>query len=68
MLGDVLDSAKNIVSKGRLGPGQMVMADLITGEFNENTAIAKNVATQAPYRDWMKRSTRRAINQIARPS
>lgn len=58
VLGDVLDNAPNIVAKGRLGPGQMVMADLVTGRFSENTAIAKNIATQAPYREWLKRSTR----------
>lgn len=58
MLGDVLDNAPNIVAKGRLGPGQMVMADLVSGKFSENTAIAKNIATQAPYREWLSRSTR----------
>ena len=32
VLGDVITNAENIVAKGRLGPGQMVVADLETGE------------------------------------
>lgn len=32
VLGDVLSNADNIVAKGRLGPGQMVCADLTEGE------------------------------------
>jgi hypothetical protein len=32
VLGDVMSNAENVVAKGRLGPGQMVCADLETGE------------------------------------
>jgi hypothetical protein len=31
VLGDVISNAENVVAKGRLGPGQMVCADLETG-------------------------------------
>jgi hypothetical protein len=31
VLGDVMSNAENVVAKGRLGPGQMVCADLETG-------------------------------------
>lgn len=41
VLGDVLTNAENIVAKGRLGPGQMVCADLTDGTFRTNTEIAK---------------------------
>lgn len=58
VLGDVLDNAPNVTTKGRLGPGQMVMADLNTGTFKENTQIARDIATQAPYGEWLKRSMR----------
>jgi hypothetical protein len=58
VLGDVLDNAPNVTTKGRLGPGQMVMADLQSGTFKENTQIAKEVAAQAPYKEWLKRSMR----------
>jgi len=54
VLGDVMTNAKNVVSKGRLGPGMMIIADLETGEFKENTQIAKEVAAARPYGQYMK--------------
>lgn len=54
VLGDVLSNAENIVAKGRLGPGQMVCADLAAGTFRTNTDIARDVATRAPYGEWVK--------------
>lgn len=44
VLGDVLTNAGNIVAKGRLGPGQMVCADLEAGSFAETGAISKQVS------------------------
>ena len=41
VLGDVLTGAGNVVAKGRLGPGMTVAVDLATGNFKENTAIAR---------------------------
>ena len=54
VLGDVMSNASNVVSKGRLGPGMMIYADLETGEFKENTEIAKEVSARLPYGEWMK--------------
>lgn len=59
VLGDVLTNAENIVAKGRLGPGQMVCADLVEGWFRTNTEIAKDVATRAPYGEWVKSCARK---------
>lgn len=59
VLGDVLTNAGNVVAKGRLGPGQMVCADLLEGTFAENTAIAKDLASRAPYAEWLRASARR---------
>jgi hypothetical protein len=56
----VLTNAGNVVRKGRLGPGQMVCADLATGVFQENTEIAREVAAGAPYGEWLKASPRLA--------
>jgi Glutamate synthase domain 1 len=33
VFGDVLSNASNVVSKGSLGPGMMIYADMGTGEF-----------------------------------
>jgi len=54
VLGDVISNAANIVSKGRLGPGMMIQADLETGVFQENTEVAKEVAARCDYDGWMK--------------
>jgi glutamate synthase (ferredoxin) len=59
VLGDVLSNAENIVAKGRLGPGQMVCADLTEGTFRTNTEIARDVATRAPYAEWVKSCARK---------
>ncbi|GAB4817933.1 hypothetical protein N2152v2_004979, partial [Parachlorella kessleri] len=59
VLGDVLSAAGNVVAKGRLGPGQMVCADLEAGTFKTNTDIAREVATRAPYKEWLGASCRR---------
>jgi hypothetical protein len=59
VLGDVLTNAENIVAKGRLGPGQMVCADLEAGSFAENAAISKAVAARKPYKELLGKSLRR---------
>ncbi len=58
VLGDVLSNASNIVAKGRLGPGQMVCADLEDGTFRTNTDIARDIATRQPYAEWIKTCVR----------
>ena len=57
-MGDVLDNASHVVAKGRLGPGQMVLADLSAGTFKTNTDIARAVATKHPYKEWLAKSNR----------
>ena len=42
-----------IVSKGRLGPGQMINVDLKTGEFKDNIAIKSEIASRRPYGEWI---------------
>ncbi len=59
VLGDVITNATNIVAKGRLGPGQSVLADLEKGAFSENAAISKAVASKKPYQQWVKDSVRK---------
>ena len=54
VLGDVISNAENIVAKGRLGPGQMIQADLESGEFLENTEVAKQVAARCDYESWLQ--------------
>ncbi|KAL3156941.1 hypothetical protein ABBQ38_001200 [Trebouxia sp. C0009 RCD-2024] len=58
VLGDVLSNASHIVRKGRLGPGQMVCADLHDGTFKEHAEIAREVAAGAPYKEWVNSNHR----------
>ncbi|KAF8065477.1 hypothetical protein HT031_003078 [Scenedesmus sp. PABB004] len=67
VLGDVISNAANIVAKGRLGPGQMVCADLATGSFAETAAISKAAASRQPYGAWLGSSLRR-LDEMSPPT
>jgi len=58
VLGDVITNAGNVVAKGRLGPGQMVVADLQGGQFYENADISRTIAKRQPYKQWLQASLR----------
>jgi len=47
------ENAAKIVSKGRLGPGQMILANLEDNKFYDPVAIAKKVSTDKPYAEWL---------------
>lgn len=48
---DVLN--EEIIEKGRLGPGQMVVVDFQTQELLKNWEIKQRVATTHPYGEWL---------------
>lgn len=60
VLNDVLTNVDNVVRKGRLGPGQTIVADLTHGTFKEHAQIAKEVGSRAPYAEWLSSSSRLA--------
>jgi len=45
-----------VVSKGRLGPGNMITLDLETGEFRQNQEVKMDLASKAPYGEWLAKS------------
>jgi len=49
VLNDVLTNVGNVIAKGRLGPGQMVVANLADGSFKTNTQVAQDAAAEHPY-------------------
>ena len=52
----VLDDATHVmVTKGRLGPGQMIAVDLQRGRLLMDAEIKATLARQAPYADWLRR-------------
>jgi len=55
-----LDEA-DIVEKGRLGPGQMINVDLISGDFKDNIAIKSEIANHHPYGEWIARQRKDVV-------
>nr|QUE29655.1 GltB [Erythrotrichia foliiformis] len=47
---------QNIRTKGRLGPGQMVLADLENNKIVYNWDIKEEVAQRLPYKEWLEAS------------
>jgi glutamate synthase (NADPH/NADH) large chain len=49
---------KDVVEKGRLGPGQMLAVDLVNGVVLDNDEIHDQLKTRAPYKKWLKQGVR----------
>jgi glutamate synthase (NADPH) large chain len=47
-----------VVSKGRLGPGEMIIADTSTGKLMEWREIDETLAARAPFKEWLRRGVR----------
>ncbi|RMF24772.1 MAG: glutamate synthase large subunit [Cyanobacteria bacterium J083] len=43
-----------IIEKGKLGPGQMIVVDLETQEILKNWEVKQRIAQQNPYGEWVK--------------
>lgn len=59
---DLLES--EIVEKGRLGPGQMINVDLLSGDFKDNIAIKSEIASHHPYGEWIA-AQRKDVEKIS---
>ena len=49
---------KDVVSKGRLGPGEMLAADLVNGELLHTEDIHDILKLRAPFKKWLKNGVR----------
>ena len=54
----------DIVSKGRLGPGEMLAVDLVNGVLLDNDDIHDVLKTRAPYKKWLKKGVRYLDSQL----
>ncbi len=43
----------NIIKKGRLGPGQTIVANTATGKLESNSEVKERLAKKAPYGRWV---------------
>jgi len=50
--------AKDIVAKGRLGPGEMLAVDLHRGELLDTHRIDQINASRAPFKRWLKQGVK----------
>jgi glutamate synthase (NADPH/NADH) large chain len=50
---------EDVVAKGRVGPGQMIMVDTHTGELLQTEDIDQRLKSRQPYKRWLKEKARR---------
>ncbi len=55
-----------IVEKGRLGPGQMIGVDLVSGRLYRDHEIKDLLAARRPYSEWVKNIT--PLDSLIRPA
>ena len=54
----------DVVSKGRLGPGEMLAVDLVNATLLDNDEIHDILKTRAPYKKWLKQGIRYLDSQL----
>ncbi len=52
-IGCIECSEANIIQKGRLGPGEMLVANTKTGKLEQDREVKERLAKQAPYGRWI---------------
>jgi glutamate synthase (NADPH) large chain len=50
--------SSDVITKGRLGPGEMLAADLTTGRLLTTDDIHQDLKARAPYKKWLKKGVR----------
>jgi len=51
--------SQDVVAKGRVGPGQILMIDTQTGELLQNDEIDNRLKSRQPYKRWLKEKSQR---------
>ena len=51
--------SKDVVAKGRVGPGQILMVDTHTGELLQTEEIDNRLKSRQPYKRWLKEKAHR---------
>ncbi len=57
-------SDRKVLKKGRLGPGDTLVVDLSTGKVKETEEILKELSSQKPYGEWLKKHLVRLNNLV----
>ncbi len=56
---------EDVVAKGRLGPGQILSVDTLTGQLLHTADVDHQLKQGQPYRDWLKRRAVRIESSLA---
>ncbi|MEP6389883.1 MAG: glutamate synthase large subunit [Halioglobus sp.] len=56
---------EDVVAKGRVGPGQMIMIDTHTGELLQSEDIDARLKSRHPYKRWLKENSQRIEGTFA---
>ena len=56
---------RDVVAKGRLGPGQILSVDTQTGKLFHTADIDRQLKESKPYHAWMKKNSRRIESSLA---
>lgn len=56
---------EDVIAKGRVGPGQILMVDTETGELLENDEIDNRLKRQHPYKQWLREKSQRIEGTFA---
>ncbi len=57
-----------VVAKGKLGPGEMLAADLNSGELLDSAAIDRINRGRAPYKRWLKQGVKYLVSDLIDPA
>jgi glutamate synthase (NADPH/NADH) large chain len=58
----------NVVAKGRLGPGQIMSIDTLTGELHRTQDVDDQLKATQPYKQWLKERALRVESTLAADS
>lgn len=53
----------NVITKGRLGPGQMFCVDILSNLILDNFSIKQKVANKFPYKKWLSQYSQQILSQ-----
>ena len=49
--------SEDVIAKGRVGPGQILMVDTHTGELLQNAEIDNRLKARQPYKRWLRKKS-----------
>jgi glutamate synthase (NADPH/NADH) large chain len=55
---------EDVVAKGRVGPGQLLVIDTHTGEFLQTEEIDQRLKSAHPYKRWLKENSQRVVGSF----